>query len=61
MRGLAFPTDPQADRETSNECGSPSNATDDIPIDPALNAIPLDPSLMEEAKEEHGEEVRVCS
>ncbi|KAI5892790.1 uncharacterized protein SCHCODRAFT_02301541 [Schizophyllum commune H4-8] len=59
MRGLAFPTDPQADRETSNECGSPSNATDDIPIDPALNAIPLDPSLVEKAKKEQGEEEAV--
>lgn len=47
MRGLAFPSNPPADRETSYEYGTPNAQGDDIPIDPALGIAAIDPALME--------------
>ncbi|KAF9525653.1 hypothetical protein CPB83DRAFT_837983 [Crepidotus variabilis] len=46
MRGLAFPPNQDADRETSYEYGTPFSNVEDIPIDPALGGTPIDPALM---------------
>ncbi|RDB25851.1 Histone acetyltransferase KAT7 [Hypsizygus marmoreus] len=48
MRGLAFPSNADFDRETSYEYGTPVTQVDDIPIDPALSGPVIDPALMEE-------------
>ena len=49
MRGLAFPPNADADRETSYEYGTPISNVDDIHIDPALSSAAIDPALMMES------------
>ena len=63
MRGLSFPEAAVFDREESYEHGTPfsSTNTDDIPIDPALSGIPLDPALLDQTNGFHEEEVGVCA
>ena len=53
MRGLPFPTSAQYNRELSHEYGSPINAVDPIPIDPALRGLAVDPAIV---KDPAGEE-----
>lgn len=46
MRGLPFPNAALYDRADSDDQGTPFSQGDDIPIDPALAALPLDPALL---------------
>jgi hypothetical protein len=49
MRGLAFPSNVEFERETSHEYGTPFTNGDDIPIDPALGGPAIDPAIMGES------------
>ena len=46
MRGLPFPNAARYDRADEDDHSSPTTQGDDIPIDPALAALPLDPALL---------------
>ena len=63
MRGLACPEAAEFEREESYENGTPfsSSNADDIPIDPALSGIPLDPALLDQTNGFHEEQVGVCA
>ena len=56
MVGLPFPNSGADTREPSWDNGTPFSGSGDIPIDPALSEVPLDPALLAEngvsAKEE---------
>ena len=52
MRGLAFP---ESDRETSHEYGSPFRNPSDIPIDPALGGLPIEPQLIGQQLIDHSQ------
>lgn len=58
MRGLAFPSTAVYDRETSYEYGTPFSNPDDIPIDPALGGMVIDPAILAEENGMH--QVQVC-
>ena len=49
MRGLPFPSNTVFEREPSYEYGTPVTNGDDIPIDPALGGIAIDPAIMRES------------
>jgi len=59
MRGLAFPSNADVDRETSHEYGTPISNVDDIPIDPALEGGVIDPVLISEVGGINGVKVGV--
>lgn len=63
MRGLAFPEAAVSDRDESTDHGTPfsSSNADDIPIDPALTGIPLDPALFDQTNEIPAQQVGVCA
>ena len=48
MRGLAFPSNVAFVREMSHDYGSPFPNGDNIPIDPALGGLAIDPAIMGE-------------
>lgn len=48
MRGLTFPNAALYEPADSEDQGTPFSYGDDIPIDPALTGLPLDPALLEE-------------
>jgi hypothetical protein len=49
MRGLAFPPNAVFEREPSHEYSAPFQGGDEIPIDPALGGIAIDPAIMGES------------
>ena len=59
MRGLNFPNVALYERAESEDQGTPFSPGDDIPIDPALTGLPLDPALLEEDAKMRGFQVLI--
>ncbi|KAJ3525042.1 hypothetical protein NM688_g8463 [Phlebia brevispora] len=59
MRGLNFPNVALYERAESEDQGTPFSHGDDIPIDPALAGLPLDPALLEEDAKMRGLQVTI--
>lgn len=59
MRGLNFPNVALYERAESEEQGTPFSHGDDIPIDPALTGLLLDPALLEEDAKMRGFQVTI--
>lgn len=59
MRGLTFPNAAIYERAESEDHGTPFSQVDDIPIDPALAGLPLDPALLEEDVKMHFSQVSI--
>ena len=59
MRGLPFPNAAVYELAESEDQGTPFSPGDDIPIDPALTGLQLDPALLEEDARMRADQVSI--